>query len=146
MKWWAAPIAFSLLVGGCADFPKDSSGTLVRAQGGAFTVGWTEAATGDPRLRRLVARLSERLRARPAAVSGPAEPLLLRLEQGEVDLVVGVFDEKSPWRDRVTFSRPLATEAMGDGELQAVAATRNGEHAWSMEVDRAVNDLTEPGP
>lgn len=135
----------SLSAGGCADFPKDSAGTLDRARGGAFTVGWTGAARGDPHLRRLVTRLAERLHARPAAVSGPAEPLLMRLEEGEVDLVVGVFDKKSPWRDRVTFSRPLATEKAGGGELQAVAATRNGEHAWSMEVDRTVNELTGAG-
>jgi hypothetical protein len=67
--------------------------------------------------------------------SGAAERLLAKLEQGELDLVLGDFDRKSPWDKRVTFSQPVA----GKGEdVEARAATRNGEHRWAMTVDRTI--------
>lgn len=84
--------------------------------------------------RQLSARTSSRIQL----ISGSAEPMLMKLKAGELDLVLGQFDRSSPWQQRITFSRPLSTtEKKGVGH-ELKAAIRNGEHAWAMEVDRAV--------
>ena len=77
-------------------------------------------------------RLSRATGARPALEAGAAEPLLTRLEEGGLDLVVGEFAEKSPWSTRVTFTDPIAVE----GPVMLAAAARNGENAWIGLVHR----------
>lgn len=130
-----------LCCAGCADFPRDSDGTSQRLQGGALRVGWAGSERGQTELKALASALAADAAARLQVETGAAEPLLARLEAGELDLVLGDFDEKSPWIARVTFSKPVA----GEGEpVQALAATRNGEHRWAMAVDRAIAARTEP--
>lgn len=122
----------------CSDYPRDTDGTLDDVRGGEIRVGWSQDARSDPQLAALARRLADGLGARMQVQGGTAEPLLLRLEAGELDLVLGHFAPKSPWMKRVTFSRPLATHEVANSIVETVAATRNGEHAFSMEVDRAV--------
>lgn len=135
-----APFASALLLtlGGCANYPRDTEGTLERVRGGAMRVG-VVAGEADPAYAALAGALARRTGARVERREGAAEPLLQELEKGRIDLVVGAFDRKTPWEARVTFSKPVTTW----GEHEVKAATRNGEHAWAMEVDRAVGALEE---
>ncbi len=125
---------------GCSDYPRDSADTSDRLRGGGtLRVGWVGSHAHSDKLRRLATTLSDKARFE----SGAAERLLAKLEQGELDLVLGDFDRKSPWDKRVTFSQPVA----GKGEdVEARAATRNGEHRWAMTVDRTIAAQEEADP
>jgi len=130
-----------LLLAGCDRYPVDTEGTLERVSGGTMRIGVLPAGHQEPALRAFVARLAERVDAKPEISAGAAEPLLLKLESGDLDLVVGPFDRKTPWMRRVTFSKPIAHTVRADATEEIKAATRNGEHAWAMEVDRTVARL-----
>lgn len=126
-----------LMLCACGDYPRDTEGTLERVRGGAMRVGLVAGAP-EPRAAALVRKLAERTGARPKVREDAAEPLLLDLEHGRLDLVVGRFDAKTPWDARVTFGKPVEMSGAKDDRREVKAAVRNGEHAWSMEVDRAV--------
>lgn len=129
----------------CADIPKDPDGTLehIRAQH-SFRVGLI--ATGDAGLDRpataaLLANLVRATGAQPKIETGAAEDLLLRLEHGDLDLVVGRFTPATPWAKRVTISPPLAHRIGNFGRIQVAAATANGENAWITLVHRAAVEV-----
>ena len=143
MKLTTAALLALVLTGACADYPKDTTGTSDRVRGGLLRVGFVEGSASDPRLRRFVTQVADRTDGRLLATAGAAEPLLLRLEKGELDLVVGAFDAKSPWTRRVTFSRPIFAREVPGGRVEGKAAVRNGEHAWAMIIDRSVGSLEQ---
>lgn len=141
MKSFLPLLSILLLVAaGCDRFPSDTSGTSERARGGEFRVGWIEGTGNEAELRALLAGLGRHVRGRARVERGAGEPLLMRLEAGELDLVVGDFDKESPWSSRVAFSRPLKTEEHVGGVREARAAVRNGEHRWSMIVDQIISE------
>jgi hypothetical protein len=130
----------------CADFPRDPNGTLdrVRAER-SFTVGLVAPLSGkDPRVSELLKRVAAVSGARGALESGDAEPLLNRLEEGELDLVIGRFESGSPWKKMVSFSPPLRVEMHGKTKFHLVAAMQNGENAWIGLVEREARDIVEP--
>ncbi len=127
-------LASALLAVGCDSIPADPHGTLERIRGERkFKVGLIAShipppsAAGD-----LLRRLSLATGATAAVERGPAEALLTRLEEGDLDLVLGEFAEKSPWAAQVTLSEPIA----GQGPVVLAAAARNGENAWIALVHR----------
>lgn len=125
---------------GCSSYPRDVDSTAERVTGGTLRVGMIEGAPAAAgRERQLIAALARELHSRPVLEAGSAEPLLLRLEEGELDLVVGTFAAATPWSTRVTFSKPLLPAP--DAKHESKAAVRLGEHRWSMVVDRAVARL-----
>jgi hypothetical protein len=71
---------------------------------------------------------------------GDAEPLLNDLEEGRLELVIGRFDEKSPWAARVEIGPPLRSEKHGDAEFHVAPAMRTGENAWISLVERRARD------
>ncbi|HEX8528229.1 hypothetical protein [Allosphingosinicella sp.] len=123
----------------CADVPRDPDGTLDRVSSSrGFRVG---VIAGGPSQhsalqRSLVERVAATTGARPALEQGAAEPLLLRLEQGELDLVVGEFQHNSPWAERVHLLPPLARTRIGEEEAIVAGAARHGENGWIMLLDR----------
>ncbi len=133
---WALPLLFALIA--CDGFPRDTEDSSARIAADGMRVGWVSGDEARPELRALVGRLDQGAGRQAGVRTGSAEALLMGLEAGELDLVVGRFDAKSPWAKRVTFSQPLQTAPIAGEELQSVAATRNGEHAWAMTVDKAV--------
>jgi hypothetical protein len=86
-------------------------------------------------------RLSRKLAATPQARTGDAETLLTQLEEGEIDLVVGRFEKKSPWLDRVTIGPPLRLEPEGKLEFQLAPAMSTGENAWIALIEREVRNI-----
>lgn len=137
---WRAPLFLLATVGACADLPRDQAGTLDRiSEEGVLRVGIV--ATPAPphqaeRLGALIDRVARASGGQVERVEGAAEPLLLMLEAGEVDLVAGEFERSSPWSRRVHLLPPLASAPRGKGEVETTAAVRNGENAWIMLLER----------
>lgn len=123
-----------LLLGGCDSIPSDPDGTLDRIRAERlFKIGLIASHRPPPgEARDFLQRLSRATGARPAPERGTAEALLTRLEEGELDLVLGEFAEKSPWAAQVTLTEPIAA----DGPIILAAAARNGENAWIALVHR----------
>lgn len=130
MKAIVPVLALTLLAAGCSDIPRDVEGTLreVRERK-SFKVGII-AGTGDPEGagRQLVDRVAAAAGAEARFREGAAEPLLTKLEEGDLDLVIGAMAEKSPWSRKVHFLPSLAKRLPPAPALVAMA--RNGENAW----------------
>lgn len=70
---------------------------------------------------------------------GQQERLLRKLEEFELDLVIGGIDERTPWQERVALTRPwYDPDAPGAGLPQAplVFALPPGENRWLGVVER----------
>jgi len=138
----------ALAASACSQLPRDPEGTLERVtRERLLRVGMI--ATGDAsataeRQHALVARIAAATGARPALVSGAAEPLLLRLEQGGLDLVIGEFHAQSPWIAKAHLLPPIAKARVGEEETMVAAAARHGENRWIMLVDRESRALAPP--
>lgn len=127
-------IAAALLFAGCDSIPSDPDGTLDRVrEERLFRVGLIASHSPPPGAAAdLLQRLTRATGAKASLERGPAEALLTRLEEGELDLVLGEFAEKSPWAAQVTLSEPIAAT----GPVVLAAAARNGENAWIALIHR----------
>ena len=128
-----------------ADFPRDPDGTLrqVRATG-SFSVGIVAPLVQgrhSREVRTLIERIGAAAGAAPRIETGDTEPLLKRLEAGQLDLVIGRFDAKSPWATLVTIGPPIVVEPQGEAELRLAPAMQNGENGWIALIERAARDL-----
>ena len=128
-------LCFALLAASaCGEFPRDSEETLERVRSDhVFRVGLVaplDAATLDPKAKTLLRRVAQASGAKPLVEVGDAEPLLDRLEEGELDIVIGRFEKKSPWKSHVSFGPPLRIEKHKKTVFHLTAAARNGENAW----------------
>lgn len=136
------PLAFLavVLLTGCGDIPSDPAGTLDRVRREhRFEVGAVIGSTARDRAvsAKVLARISDATGATPHVSSGALEPLLLELEAGRLDLVVGGrFDAKTPWKTRVALGPSLAASKTPAGETAVQLAARNGENAWITLVER----------
>ena len=133
-------LCVALLCASCTDFPKDPEGTLNRIRSeGRFRVGiiaplgLREGAA--PEVGPFLTAVGTAASARPAIISGDAEPLLGKLKQGELDLVIGRFEKKSPWSTFVEIGPPLRRETQGETEFLLAPVMRNGENAWIALVE-----------
>ena len=129
MKAW--PIL--LLLAACGQIPRDPEGTLDRVRAShLIRVGVVAGDTAE-HWQPLLGRVAAATGAKPRMEQGALEPLLLRLEQGELDLVVGgAFAEKSPWLPRVTLGPVIRKEA----DVAHHVVARNGENGWIMLIER----------
>ena len=130
------PLLLSLVLAlaSCSDIPADPDGTLERVQRErTFRVGLVASGT-DPlaadRQRLFLQRIALASGAVPVAEAGAMEPLLLKLEEGGLDLVIGHLAPDSPWAKRVTLLPPLHEEVSEAGHDHLIAAAKNGENAW----------------
>ncbi len=136
------PILLALGILGCSEIPRDPEGTLERVRTeGTFKVGLIASAqppVGADRSRLLVERVGRQVEAEPQFEKGASEPLLAKLEEGELDMVIGELAPASPWAKAVTLLTPLGEQVSRDGHVHLVVALRNGENAWIGLVDREV--------
>ena len=142
-------LCFALLMAAsCADFPRDPEGTLDRVRGErSYRVGLVAPLQPDrpePKVGALLERVSRAAGARPRLESGDAEPLLIRLKEGELDLVIGRFEAKSPWKRLVSFGPALRVEEHGKAKIHLIPAMRNGENAWISLIEREAREIREP--
>lgn len=129
-----------LCLAGCGNLPKDPDGTVDRIRREhVIRVGRVQggSTTDAADWRRVLKRLEASTEAKPILQSGMLEPLLLDLEAGKLDAVVGGrFDEKTPWKARVSLGPPLRTIQTSTGKTASHIVVRNGENAWIMMVQR----------
>jgi hypothetical protein len=123
-------VCVALMLSSCHKIPFDTEESLIRIhRDGRFKVGVISSnAQGDGRGDLLIANVARTTGARPVAEKGAAEVLLQKLEEGELDLVIGVMAKKSPWQDKVHFL-PSISRTYGAMPSTRVMA-RNGENAW----------------
>ena len=124
-------LAFVLaLAAGCDRIPMDPEDTLERVRSSRqFRVGLvagSDRSTAGAHLGRIAAATG----ASPVVETGSTEALLVRLEKGTFDLVIGEFDYSSPWSHRVTFVPTLAKPAGSEESIVTGVAARNGENGW----------------
>jgi hypothetical protein len=145
MKWRLAFCA-ALTLAACDRLPMDPDGTLDRVRAERrFRVGLI--ATGDfpvgaERQAAFLARVARATGATPLLKKGASEPLLIELEEGGLDLVVGPLAPESPWVGRVALLEPIAET----GEPQPLALTaiaRNGENRWIMLLEAEARALPD---
>ena len=144
MKFHWSVLCLALLTASCGDFPRDPEGTLARVRSqGVFRVGLVtiapEGADGS-QVAALLAGIGKSAGARAELIRGDAEPMLDQLEQGELDLVIGRFEKKSPWAKLVTIGPPLRRDMQGKTEFRLAPVLRNGENAWVALVEREVRN------
>ena len=126
------------LLAACDPIPRDPERTLDRVRATRIIRVGEVAGDAAGAWRPLLARVAAATGARPAWQRDSLEPLLLRLEAGELDLVVGgVFAKRTPWKSRVTLGPVLRK----DGEVGHHAVARNGENAWVMLLEREARAL-----
>lgn len=128
-----------IALAGCADLPRDPDGTTERVRAERrFRVGIVAGAPAPAAVpqRALLARIAAATGARSEIEFGSGEALLMRLEEGALDLVLGEFDSKSPWLARAHLLPPLQHRSNGKGETRIAGATAHGENRWIMLLDR----------
>jgi hypothetical protein len=134
---------------GCDSLPKDADGTSDRVKAEhRFQVGII-ADGGDravlDRERLFLAAIARASGAAPQVRKGASEPLLLALEDGQLDLVVGLLAPDSPWLGRVALLPPVA-EPVAPQHLVLTGAARNGENRWIMLLERQANVVRAQNP
>jgi hypothetical protein len=133
------PLCLGAALAGCGTLPRDPDGTLERVRAERlFRVGLIAdggAAAGEVETAAFLAAVSRATGARAAVRQGAAEPLLLDLEDGKLDLVIGPISPKSPWAAEVAIVRPIA-EPTAPRHLVVTPVARNGENKWIMLLER----------
>jgi hypothetical protein len=133
----------ALLLSSCGEYPRDPEDTLKLVQDrGTFRVGLISGGhMTSEKDQMLIDRIAKATKARPILSSGQAEPLLLDLEEGKLDLVLGTFDEKTPWATRLTVGPALTRSLSGKTSHHLAPVMRNGENAWISLIESEVRDL-----
>jgi hypothetical protein len=140
--------ALMLAAAACQQLPRDPDGTLDRVRSGrSFRVGMI--ASGDHRdgqglEQAFIRRVAAATGARPLVTEGAAEPLLLDLEEGGLDLVMGMVSPKSPWVNEVAILQPLG-QTLDQPRLLLVPIARNGENEWIMLLEREARAVRADG-
>lgn len=131
--------ALLAIVVACDSIPADPEGTLERVRGArSFRAGLISSGRdriAAAREEKFLERVAAATGAQPRLVEGAAEPLLLELEEGELDLVIGPLSPDSPWKTRVAILRPIG-ETFEPQRLVIVPIARNGENRWIMLLER----------
>lgn len=135
-----ATLLLLVTLSGCDAIPRDTDGSSERiAREGvmkAATLRGTPDAEPAAALLRAEAR---RLGAHVEPVQLHGDHALRRLEEGEIDAVIGHFAKNSPWRTKVSLSKAVAGAEPADAAEPALRiARRNGENALILAIDRAI--------
>ena len=144
--------ALALLLAGCGvAIPADPDHTLDRVRGGTLRVGvspnppWTDVSGQQPAGSEveLARAFAAALGAQPTFEVGGEEPLVARMEHGELDLIVGGLTDQTPWSKQVAVTRPYAT-AIGPTQRteRHVLAVPLGENAFLVELERFIHART----
>jgi ABC-type amino acid transport substrate-binding protein len=151
-------LAALLALAGCGtSYPADPEGTLDRVRGGTLRVGaspngdWVQLPAGSGGAARvegreagLVQRFAEQLGADIEWVTGTEQVLADELKHGELDLVIGGLDDKTPWTTHAGLTRPYAESRDQRGDLHKhVMLVPLGENAFLLELDRFLMEAKE---
>lgn len=139
-------------LGSCSGrYPDDTASTLDRVEGGTLRVGVSPhppftAANDMGRVSGsevdLVERFAEHLGAAPAWTVGAETDLVPRLHEGELDVLIGGLDAKSPWSKEIALTRAYGEAEGPDGSRRKlVMAVRAGENALLTELERFLAEV-----
>ena len=144
LRFW--PILCCFALAACGPYPRDVSGTLDRIEREQrFTVGLAALTPRDAQVaRRFVARIERATGAEASIERGPLERQLVRLEEGELDLVIAELAEDSPWVMPVAVIEPLGRRHEGKRRLGLSPVAANGENRWIALLEREVRDGAGP--
>lgn len=126
---------------GCLEIPSDPLGTTRNVEAaGMMRVGFVggEAESRYPEMERFAARVAEAHGVDLDGRIGAEGALLRALEEAELDLVIGVFPEKSPWNERVAFTRSVVRPEPGKRVPVLRGAVHNGENRWLLSIERVI--------
>lgn len=132
------------MAGGCSEIPRDPVGTIDGVRhSGVLRVGIVSDTDHPPAEleSNFVAQLAQETGSRPGFTRGSPETLLPKIEEGELDIVVGRFAPDSPWSTRVTFLPAPEQQDAEEGEAAPTAAVRNGENGWVALVYKHAPEL-----
>jgi polar amino acid transport system substrate-binding protein len=139
-------VVAALLAGCGVTIPTDPEGTLERVTGGTLRVGvspnppWTEAAQdGEPTGAEvgLVKEFAATLQAEVSWTVGGEEALIKRLEEGDLDLVIGGLTADTPWEEHIAVTKPYAEGTGPDGKrIRLVMAAPPGENAYLVRLEK----------
>jgi ABC-type amino acid transport substrate-binding protein len=145
-----ATVLAALLTAACGSFPADPEGTLERVTGGTLRVGvslnppHTEvrgAAEPEGAEVALVRNFAATLPAEIEWTVGGEERLILALEHGDLDLVIGGLTADTPWTEHAAITKPYAEAADPAGEpVELVMAARLGENAFLLRLERFLRE------
>lgn len=148
MKWRLA-FGAALALAGCDRLPRDPDGTLDRVRSErSFRVGLIaagDAPVGGAETKAFLGRVAAATGATPALKEGASEPLLIELEDGDLDLVVGPLSPESPWLGKVALLRPIG-ETLAPQHLLVTPIARNGENRWIMLLEREARATAAGNP
>jgi polar amino acid transport system substrate-binding protein len=122
--------ALLFIITACADLPRDQKDTLKHIQHSQrLRVGLIEnppwvIRSGDEPAGvevELIKRFASEIGAEPEWSWGGEEKLLSALEKFELDLVLGGFGDKTPWKTRIGMTSPFYAETFDVGVLPDVA-------------------------
>ena len=141
-------LAVPLLLAACDDYPRDIEGTSdAVAARHRLRVGVIAGPAAFPdRQVTFIAALERKTGAKASVVTGSAEPLLLALDRGELDLVIGELSKETPWVADVAVIEPLATRRVADDTITLSPVARYGERRWVMTLEEVVRDLEPAQP
>ncbi|MDP3949990.1 hypothetical protein [Microbacterium sp.] len=145
-------LAMTVLLTGCGiSVPADPDGTLQTVSGGELRVGVSSEEgladiSGDTAagpLIDLVDSFADSLDADVEWTMGSEETLVVMMEEGELDLVIGGLTDQTPWVDRVGVTR--AYRGIEGAEDRAIVMfVPLGENAFLTELEGFLD--TEVGP
>jgi polar amino acid transport system substrate-binding protein len=139
---------FLLIIGGCG-MPRDCAGTYERVQGDTLHVGisenppWTsfDDSHADGIEVELIESFADQLNAEVVWTCDSESDLFELLERGELDVVIGGLRKSTPWKHRVSLTKPVQRS---DGQ-EHVVAVRQGENRLLLELDRFMKDRGRHG-
>ncbi|MCU1517003.1 MAG: putative lipoprotein [Pseudarthrobacter sp.] len=150
----ALALATVLALAGCGTYPADPAGSLERVADGTLRVGasengeWVDFAGEDVHGTEadLVRGFAARLGAEVEWVPGTEHILAEGLKHGELDLVIGGLDDKTPWAQHGGLTRAYAESRDSRGSIHKhVMLVPLGENAFLMELDRFLMEAKERG-
>ncbi|NDV02076.1 hypothetical protein [Pseudoroseicyclus tamaricis] len=136
----AAVLATSALAG-CDSFPKDPDNTTEEVQErGAVRVGLVGGGESEAEERLLAEAIASEAGVTVEARTDTSEALMYLLEEGEIDLVIGEFADKTPWSERAAFTIAPGIDSPPKDLPVLRAAVPLGENRWLMLVSEAMRE------
>lgn len=148
-------IGLSLIVvlAGCSQaIPVDPEGTLNSVRNGTLRIGLSphdslveiEGSSYQGSEVELAKDFAQSLGAKPEFVVGGEESLVKKLEEDQVDLVVGGISSKTPWSKMVGMTRPYTQVIDEKGKKEKlVLLVPPGENAFLGELEYFLDQTQE---
>lgn len=134
----------ALSLAGCDYFPRDPDHSLeqIRTRG---TIRVGAQLDLPPEAMQLVKRLEQTTGAKARYSEGALEPLLQKLDTGQIDLVLAPFTKETPWATSSALTPPLRTEGRDEHVIEWRAAMRSGENRWIFLVETNARKVARGG-